>query len=70
MELKEILEAEPEVLIIGSGTIGKMQLEPEGLDELQQRGVEVLTFKTNKAVEMYKVLRGQRKIAAIFHLTD
>jgi hypothetical protein len=69
-ELKEIIKAKPEVLIIGSGTIGKLELEPEGLEELRQSGVEVMVYKTIKAVESYKAMRGQRKLAAIFHLAD
>ena len=50
--------------------IGKLELEPEGLEELRQSGVEVMVYKTNKAVESYKAMRGQRKLAAIFHLAD
>jgi polyphosphate kinase 2 (PPK2 family) len=67
-DLKGIIKAKPEVLVIGLGTIGNVVLDTEAEKKLKEEAVEVMAFKTDKACETYNTVRGQRKVAAILHV--
>jgi polyphosphate kinase 2 (PPK2 family) len=67
-DLKGIIKAKPEVLVIGLGTIGNIVLEAEAEKKLQEAAIEVMAFKTDKACDTYNAIRGQRKVAAILHV--
>jgi polyphosphate kinase 2 (PPK2 family) len=67
-DLKGIIKAKPEVLVIGLGTIGNVVLGKKAERKLQKAEVEVKAFKTDKACETYNSIRGQRKIAVILHV--
>ena len=67
-DLTEVINAEPEVLVIGTGAMGVMQV-PEGtLRHLREKGVEVIIKRTGAAVDEFNRLSGKNAIAA-FHLT-
>jgi polyphosphate kinase 2 (PPK2 family) len=68
-DVKSILKAAPEVVVIGQGSVKNMQVHPETEERLKAKGIEVLAFKTAKACETYKELRNQRKVAAVLHVT-
>ena len=67
-DMKGIIKAKPEVLVIGLGTVGNVVLEAEVEQKLQEEPIEVMAFKTEKACDTYNAIRGQRKVAAIFHV--
>jgi polyphosphate kinase 2 (PPK2 family) len=68
-DVKSVLKAAPEVVVIGQGSVKNMRVLPETEERLKANGIEVLAFKTAKACETYKELRNQRKVAAILHVT-
>ena len=68
-DVKGILKTEPEVVVIGRGSVGNLRVLPETKERLEEAGIEVLAFKTAKACGTYRELRGQRKVAAILHIT-
>jgi len=68
-DVKKVIEAKPEVVIIGLGTVGNVKMRPKAEKCLQEAGIEVMAHRTNKACETYKELRAQRKVAAILHIT-
>ena len=68
-DVKKVIEAKPEVVIIGLGTVGNVKMRPKAEKCLQEAGIEVMAHRTNKACETYKELRTQRKVAAILHIT-
>jgi polyphosphate kinase 2 (PPK2 family) len=68
-DVKSVLRAAPEVVVIGQGTVKNMRVLPETEERLKATGIEVLAFKTAKACETYKELRNQRKVAAVLHVT-
>jgi len=68
-DVDKIISAEPEVVIIGLGSVGNLRVRPKAEKRLQQVGIEVMVYRTNKACETYKELRGQRRVAAILHVT-
>jgi len=68
-DLEAMLEAQPEVVIIGSGSPGMMSV-PKALRESAGRGgVEVIVRPTAAAVELYNELAPKKRVVAGFHLT-
>jgi polyphosphate kinase 2 (PPK2 family) len=68
-DVEQVISAEPEAVIIGVGTVGNLAVRPKAEKSLQEAGIEVLVYRTAKACETYKELRGQRRVAAILHIT-
>jgi hypothetical protein len=67
-DLDEVIEELPERLVVGTGAYGQMRPDPEALNELRQRGVEVETLPTDEAVRRLGEL-DPRRTAAALHLT-
>ncbi len=66
-DLKNVIEYAPELLIIGTGSYGMMEV-PANLSK--KLNFEVIAYPTNKAVIKYnREIEGDKKIAGAFHLT-
>jgi len=70
-DLGPILEADPDVLLIGTGANGIMKVLPDACSELEKRCEAVHVLPTHKAVEKYNSLseKGDRRVVAALHLT-
>ena len=67
-DLARVLDELPERLIIGTGAHGRLHPDPQALEELRSRGIEVEALPTAEAVRRYGVLDPARTAAAL-HLT-
>jgi hypothetical protein len=67
-DLDDVLEELPGHLLVGTGAYGRMRPDPEALDELRERGVEVEALPTGEAVRRYGEL-DPRGTAAGLHVT-
>jgi hypothetical protein len=65
----EVLQSPPEVLVIGQGDSGRMDVPDETQRELQEAGIQVIAEPTASACETYNRLRGKRRVVAALHLT-
>jgi hypothetical protein len=65
----EVLQTPPEVLVIGQGNPGCMDVPAETLRQLQDAGILVIVEPTERACKTYNRLRGKRRIVAALHLT-
>jgi len=69
-DLETVLAEKPEVLIVGTGYYGRMQVPEETFDALRSAGVEVRVEKTSAAVAELNRLQGEyARIVAALHLT-
>ncbi|MGC9318109.1 MAG: Mth938-like domain-containing protein [Armatimonadota bacterium] len=69
VDLEEVLEAKPDVLVVGTGAYGRMKLA-DGVEEaLAERGIEVVAAQTEEACERYNSLAPDRRTVAALHLT-
>ena len=68
-DLQAVLECSPDVLVIGTGTFGRMSVSQELKDRLEGQGIRLVVARTPKAVREYNEIRGQGTVAAAFHLT-
>jgi hypothetical protein len=67
-DLADVIEELPECLVVGTGAYERMRPDPEALNELRQRGVEVEARPTGEAVRRFGDL-DPRRTAAALHLT-
>ena len=68
-DLTEVLEAKPDLLVVGQGSFGKMKVPPETIKHLERAGIEVIAQPTGRACETYNQFREQRHVVAALHLT-
>ncbi len=69
IDLAEIINAEPEVLVIGTGSSGLMIVPNETVSYLESKGIKVYIERTTKAVELFNKLQKDKKVVGAFHLT-
>jgi len=69
-EVEELLKENPEIIIIGTGQNGAMEVDKETLKKVSAGNIEVITDETPKAIEIYnqKIKQGKR-INVLIHTT-
>jgi hypothetical protein len=67
-DLADVLDELPGRLLVGTGAYGQMRPEPETLEQLRKRGVDVEALPTGEAVQRYGELDPAHTAAAL-HLT-
>ena len=68
-DLRDVLEARPEILIVGTGYSGLVQVLPEVETRLSQMGIELRASRTARACEQFNRLASLRRVVAALHLT-
>jgi hypothetical protein len=69
-DIADILAAPVEILIVGTGDVGRMQITPAAARALETQGIQVLALPTRQAVGAFNALRSQgKRVAGAFHLT-
>ena len=68
-DLKAVIEAAPEVLVVGTGAYGRMRVTPQAQAALEAAGIELVSENTEEACRRYNQLRGEKPVAAALHLT-
>jgi hypothetical protein len=68
-DLRNVLKAKPEVLVVGTGAQGQMRVMPETKRVLQAADIEMIVEDTQAAATTYNRLRRSRVVAAALHLT-
>lgn len=64
-----VSQAGMEVIIIGTGYDGVMQVHPEVEKFFKSEGIEIIIQKTTDAWKTYNELSQSKKVLALFHLT-
>ena len=68
-DVAEALGANPQVLVVGMGEPGRMEVDPALAAFLEDRGVELMARPTGEACRQINDLSGKRRLAAALHLT-
>ena len=69
VDLKDVIPAGPEILIVGTGHSGAMVVPEETLSYLKSKGIDVHIARTDKAVELFNKFQKNKKTIAVLHLT-
>jgi hypothetical protein len=67
-DLEAVLDELPQRLVVGTGAYGQVEPDPEALEALRRRGVEVDVLPTGEAVRLFAELEPERTAVAL-HLT-
>ncbi|MGD8913750.1 MAG: MTH938/NDUFAF3 family protein [Candidatus Thiodiazotropha sp.] len=69
-DLETVIAETPQLLVIGTGYFGRMQVPEETLARLQAEGIEVRVSKTSEAVDEFNRLqKDNANIIIALHLT-
>lgn len=68
-DVEEVVEQGAETVVLSRGMNERLQVEPETLEMLEDRGVEALVLQTEEAVERYNELAGSEPVGALIHST-
>ena len=69
-DIKRILDKKPEIIIIGTGYDGGMDIPLETKKLIESLGIELISRKTTEAVKTYNKLSAEGKnVIGAFHLT-
>jgi hypothetical protein len=69
-DIADILAAPVEVLVVGTGDSGRMEVTRRAAQALERRGIHLLALPTKQAVGVFNGLRTQgKRVAGAFHLT-
>jgi hypothetical protein len=67
-DVTELLNHEPDLVILSRGRQGRLGVSPETLSLLETHGVPVVREKTDAALATYNRLAGEgRRVAGLFH---
>ncbi len=68
-DLWEALGSHPDVLVIGQGNPGRMEVPEQTRKKVEEAGIELIVQPTPEAVATYNRLCTVRRIVAALHLT-
>ncbi len=68
-DLREVLNAAPKVLVVGTGAYGMMDVPEKTRQAIEAANIELRIAQTEDAWQMYNDLQKQRRTAGAFHLT-
>jgi hypothetical protein len=68
-DLQPVLDAGPEVLVIGKGVFGRLEVPEATSRALEASGLELVVLRTDKACQRYNELSDRRSVSAALHLS-
>ena len=75
-DLKDVVKAHPNILVIGTGAYGVMRVPREIVAHLESKGIKVHAMKTSEAVDLFNKLQSKTVeggkagvVIAALHLT-
>jgi hypothetical protein len=68
-DLEEVFLSGPEVVVVGTGHYGVMQVPDKTIEAVEARGIELHARKTPEAVTLFNALARRRKTVACLHLS-
>jgi hypothetical protein len=68
-DLQPVLDAGPEVLVIGKGVFGRLEVPGATRRALEAAGLELVVLRTGEACQRYNELSDRRSVSAALHLS-
>jgi len=68
-DIAEVIAKNPEVLIVGTGVSGLVEVLPEVQQAADARGIKLIAQTTDKACHTYNQLCHSQRVVAALHLT-
>jgi hypothetical protein len=68
-DVEELLEHGARTIVLSRGVQRRLQVQPETLRMLEQKGLKSHVLQTEEAVRLYNELREQEAVGGLFHST-
>lgn len=76
-DIERALEENPEVIVIGTGAEGRMQVPQDIQEAIRARGIELIIDRTEEATKTFNIINEeseeeegrQKRVIGLFHLT-
>jgi len=69
-DLEDVLKKDVDVIVLGSGQLGRLKISPETEMLLHDRGIPYHLENTEKAVQLFNALTQQgKRVGGLFHST-
>jgi hypothetical protein len=68
-DLAAVVEAGPEAVVVGTGSLGLMKVPAQTKTFLESKGIEVRIARTGQAVRLFNELQEKKRTVACLHLT-
>ena len=68
-DLEEAVKAKPEIIIVGTGNPGLMEVPSTTRGWVKSKGIEMKVEPTESACQLYNQLHNSKKTIAVLHLT-
>jgi hypothetical protein len=68
-DVEELLEHGAEVVVLSKGILQALQVCPETLELLENKGIPAHVLQTEGAVRLYNELAEKQRVAGLFHST-
>ena len=68
-DVREVLAAKPDVIVVGTGEPGIMRVLPETERLINSKGIELIIQTTKEACQTYNRLSSSQKVIGLLHLT-
>lgn len=70
VDVKDLIESKPEIILIGTGASGLLQVSAEIKDEIMRKRIALYTDKTDSACKIFnEIIKKGKRVAALFHAT-
>lgn len=68
-DLVEVMEANPQTLVVGLGAFGRMEIPERTHSAIESAGIKLISAATEQACEAYNEARDRETVIAALHLT-
>jgi len=68
-DVKDVVDSSPSTIIIGTGSVGVVDVKREIMDFIKSKGIKLIIVKTGQACKLYNELSKKENVAAILHST-
>ncbi|HEX3036815.1 MAG TPA: Mth938-like domain-containing protein [Thermodesulfobacteriota bacterium] len=68
-DVEELLEHGATEVILSKGVYERLQVCPETVEMLKEKGISTHVLQTEKAVQLYNELREKKRVGGLFHST-
>ena len=70
VDLADVVAAKPDIVVVGTGYLGRMTVSEEARRYLEAQGISVRAARTRQAVQDFNQLQDQQtRVVAALHLT-
>jgi hypothetical protein len=68
-DIKEAIDSKPEIIIVGTGQPGMLQVDNKTMKKIHELGIEIVVLPTEQACKEYNRIGQKKKVIACLHLT-